>query len=147
MKHLGRHPCVLNQCSCNPSQLATVKAGFVAFMPEHRESMRAGRSWSLVVMCRSGRHRSQAWAYLLQAWLRGHGWRSRVLLGATDAQRCKDVTCTLCERVPAVSAFLARQMAKELGNMAGTMVTQPQAKAMPRPPPQAKAMPRPKPKP
>ena len=129
--------------TCNPSQLATVKAGFMAFMPEHRESMRAGRSWSLVVLCRSGRHRSQACAYRRQAGLRGHGWRSHVLLGATDAHRCKDMTCTLCDRVPTVSPFLARQMATELGNMEGTMVMQPQANNKKPRPPMAKKRPRP----
>lgn len=134
-KHLGSNPAIMNQATTNPSQKRAVVQAMTEFLkqPGTQESMKKGRSWYMLVMCRSGRHRSQAWAYLLQAWLRSHGWRSRVLLGATSNTTCRAMNCVLCGQTPTVSHYLARHMAGDEQFKALPMPLRPKSKAMPRP--------------
>jgi len=91
-----------------PAGGAPVQRGLVKYMSRVDREHAPDHGWALVLFCRSGRHRSVAWATILMNVLRARGYLPTMDMGATDlGGTCKGL-CPACSHKPSTDFDLAR---------------------------------------
>jgi len=94
--HVGTHPAIMQEAVDSPQLMLDIGQQLESQWPKRTMNSRQGHI-GILVFCQSGKHKSVAWAFLLQALLLSYGYRAIVSQTAMNLDNtCGQDPCAEC---------------------------------------------------